>query len=141
MSLEQTIWSAFKDVPYPGDGNITPSNYGEDKDIANYFRVTSQRGHPVASLHYHESALCLFTDDAFHYWLPSFLVAAATDPEEADVILDGLVFSFQENLHNCLDRLSHAQLRAALAYFQSQADKDDNDLAVIRTLKLRLAET
>ena len=82
------IEDAWRDVPYPGDGKIfTPESY-DDEDIVNYFGGTTWRGHNPADLRAHSSAFTFFTPEAFHYWLPAFMIAAIQDPAEADVIVD-----------------------------------------------------
>jgi hypothetical protein len=50
------------------------------------------RGHHVQDLRYHEAAMSLFTDKAFRYWLPAFMLAELESPEEADIIAEGIAF-------------------------------------------------
>ena len=91
-ALQKMIEEAFADVRYPGHDDITKCRCPECKEIAEYFRGTTWKGHTVKLLRYHESALSLFTSSAFHYWVPAFMLAVIEDPEEADVIADNLKY-------------------------------------------------
>ena len=78
MSLKQTIESVFTDVPYPGDGNITrcPYHCAECLAVAKFFKGRSWQGNTVEELREHHTALALFTPEAFHYFLPAFMLAS-----------------------------------------------------------------
>lgn len=90
------IEAAWRDVPYPGDDHIfTPDSY-DDEDIVNYFGGTTWRGHKPADLRAHSSAFTFFTPEAYHYWLPAFLIAAIEDPGAADVIVDYIPWSLTD---------------------------------------------
>ena len=62
----------------------------QDEGIVDYFRGTTWHGHAVADLRYHSVALVFFTDAAFRYWLPAFMLAALGDAETADVIPESI---------------------------------------------------
>jgi len=83
------IEAAFQETPLPGDGydDITVVKYW-DEGIVDYFRGTSWRGHHVQDLRNHGCALSYFTDNAFRYWLPAFMIAELEYPVEADVIAE-----------------------------------------------------
>ena len=89
------IRSAFSDVPYPGDDNITRSASRclewECRFLSDYFRGTTQSGHTTEALRERESAFSFFTADALLYWLPTFMIGALAQPEVADVIWDRLI--------------------------------------------------
>ena len=92
--FREKLEEAFADAPYPGDDNLTECPCPECQEIAEYFRGKTWRGHTVRNLRYHEAALNLLTAEAVHYFLPAFVLAELEDPEEADVIYDGLIFIF-----------------------------------------------
>ena len=119
-ALVQEIKAAFADVPYPGDENITGTTFPWDEGVSDYFRGTTQEGHEVKNLRLHSAALSFFLPEAYHYYLPAFVIAVLQDPEEADAISDSLVvdFSGRDRTREIIQRLSPPQRRAMLRYFQ-----------------------
>jgi hypothetical protein len=97
MSLKQTIEAAFADVPYPGDHNITrcPYNCSECGRIAAYFKGKPGKGYTTAELKDYHVALSLFTPEAFHFFLPAFMLASMDVYEKGDVIPDAIRFHFE----------------------------------------------
>ncbi|MGD1083699.1 MAG: DUF6714 family protein [Verrucomicrobiota bacterium] len=120
----QLIEDAWRDVPYPGDDKIfTPDSY-DDEDIVNYFGGTTWRGHSPADLRAHSSAFTFFAPEAFHYWLPAFLIAAIQSPEEADVILDYIAWSLGNRYApERWSLFSPVQRRAVAGYFRFQIER------------------
>jgi hypothetical protein len=43
-----------------------------------------------------KAALSFFTDKAFRYWLPAFMLAELESPVEADIIAEGIAFHLTE---------------------------------------------
>src|SRR5687767_12111921 len=119
----QLIENAWRDVEYPGDDRIfTPDSY-DDEDITNYFRGTTWRGHDTAKLRARSSAFTFFTPEAFHYWLPAFLIAAVENPEDADVLLDYIPRSVSDGYASRrLLLFSQAQREALAAYLRFQIE-------------------
>ncbi|MGO8928418.1 MAG: DUF6714 family protein [Limisphaerales bacterium] len=99
------IEGAFADTPAPGDGFDDISASMDDEGLVDYFRGTSWHGHRVQDLRYHDVALSLFTDKAFRYWLPAFMLAELDHPVEADVIADSIAFHLTDS------RFGDARLR------------------------------
>ena len=97
MSLKQTIESVFTDVPYPGDGNITrcPYHCAECLAVAKFFKGRSWQGNTVEELREHHTALALFTPEAFHYFLPAFMLASIDGYDKFDVIPDSVRSHFE----------------------------------------------
>lgn len=120
----QQIEEAWEDVPYPGDDKIfTPDSY-DDEDIVNYFGGTTWRGHDPIKLRAHSSAFTFFTPEAFHYWLPAFMIAAIVNPEEADVVVDYIPRSLSDGRSSMRWSLfSQAQRNAVAAYLRFQIGK------------------
>lgn len=120
----RSIEEAWRGVPYPGDDKIfTPDSY-DDEDITNYFRGTTWRGHDVVKLRGHRSAFTFFAPEAFHYWLPAFLIAAIENPAEADVIVDFIPWSVSDSYASQRWSLfSQVQRRAVAAYLSLQIEK------------------
>ena len=120
----QQIEIAWRDVPYPGDDNIfTPDSY-DDEDIVNYFGGTTWRGHDPAKLRAHSSAFTFFTPEAFHYWLPAFMIAEIENPAEADVIGDYIPWSLSNKYApQRWPLFSQAQRNAVASYLRFQIEK------------------
>src|SRR5579862_3568990 len=97
MLLKQAIEEAFAGVPYPGDGNITkcPYNCSECTRVALYFKGKGQTGHKEEDLRAHHVALSLFTPEAFHYFLPAFMLMSIGSYEKGDIIPDAIRFHFE----------------------------------------------
>lgn len=130
----ELIEDAWREVPYPGDDQIfTPNSY-DDEDIGDYFRGTTWRGHSPLALRCHSSAFTFFTPQAFHYWLPAFLIAAIQNPEEADVVVDYIPWSLSDQY--AAERwplFSRTQKQAVAAYLRLQIGKyGDSDTADAR---------
>jgi hypothetical protein len=120
----RSIEHAWRDVPYPGNRNIfTPDSY-DDEDIVRYFGGTTWRGHDPTKLRAHSSAFMFFTPEAFHYWLPAFMIAALQSPTEADVILDHIPRSVSNKYAACRWPLfSDIQRQAVATYLRFQIEK------------------
>lgn len=120
----QMIEDAWRDVPYPGDEKIfTPESY-DDEDIVKYFGGTTWRDHTPARLRAHSSAFTFFTPEAFHYWLPAFMIAAVNDPGEADVVVDYVAWSVSDHYAPARWPLfTQTQRGAVAAYFRFQIEK------------------
>jgi hypothetical protein len=118
------IEDAWREVPYPGDDKIfTPDSY-DDEDIVNYFGGTTWRGHSPANLRAHSSAFTFFTPEAFHYWLPAFMIATIQSPEEADVIDDYIARHLgAHHAPKGWTLFSPVQRQAVAGYFRFQIDR------------------
>lgn len=119
-ALRVKIEHAFDATPYPGDEFEDISATHVDEGIVGYFRSTSWRSHQVSSLRYHSAALSFFTDKAFRYWLPAFMLAELENPEEADIIAEHIAHDFSD-AHNGRERLlvfSLIELRAISAFLR-----------------------
>ncbi len=124
MRLKQTIEEAFANVPYPGDDNITrcPYNCSECRRIAVYFKGKTWAGHTAEELRGYHVALTLFTPEAFHYFLPAFMLVSIDSYEKGDVLPDAIRFHF-EYTHEIqghfpvrMSKLLSAQRKAIIDY-------------------------
>jgi len=119
----QKIEEAWRDVPYPGDDKICPPKLYDDEGIPDYFAGTTWRDHTPVNLRYNSAAFTFFTPEAFHYWLPAFMIAAITDPKEADVILEYISWSVSDSY--AAERwplFSQTQREAVAAYLRFQIE-------------------
>jgi hypothetical protein len=146
MALRDIIESAFSGVPYPGDDNLLDSCVCEEAEAAaQFFRGRSWQGHSVHCIRMLRP-LGWFSDAAFHYYLPAYLIAAAEEPTEADVLLDDLRSAFTpprrhhgpfyDAFVRRVSRLSHAQREAVVKVFEHLASlgyfSGDDVTAVVR---------
>ncbi|MDB6112373.1 MAG: hypothetical protein JWR69_4123 [Pedosphaera sp.] len=124
MALKELIQEAFAGVPYPGDDNITrcPYNCSECRRIADYFKGKEWAQQGTEELRKHHVALSLFTPEAFHYFLPAFMLASIDSYEKGDVIPDAIRFHFeyaqeiQGHFTMRMSKLSGAQRKAIIDY-------------------------
>jgi hypothetical protein len=125
------IEAAFADTPAPGDGydDISAVKY-YDEGIVDYFRGTTWRGHQVQDLRFHECALSYFTDKAFRYWLPAFMIAELKHPVEADVIGEGIAFHLTErdSADARLRQFSQDELEAIAAFLEECAGRNPDGI-------------
>ena len=111
--------TAFARTPAPGGRFEDISATPDDEDIVEYFRGTSRFGHDVAMLRFHSVALSFFTDAAYRYWLPSFMLAVLDHPGEADVIPEFIVSSLMRRGPLSLPQ---EELEAIAAFLEACAD-------------------
>ena len=138
-NLVADIEEAFADAAYPGDNDIVrcehdkrwggtlPGPCMECSEVVDEFRGTNNRGQHAAKLRGVAFALKSFSDAAFVYWLPSFLIAAVTDPHEADFAIDSITEVFtppeaaaERRVRFRAGVLSGRQLHAVERYFRYQ---------------------
>ena len=100
MPLKEAIIAAFANVPYPGDNEITrcPYRCRPCQEIADYFKGTTWDSHQIDDLRDHHTALSLFTPEAFHYFLPTFMLAALEAHDIVHILPDAIRFPFEFNL-------------------------------------------
>jgi len=63
--------------------------------VAVYFKGTQQTGHKEEDLRVNHVALSLFTPEAFHYFLPAFMLMSLNSYEKGDIIPDAIRFHFE----------------------------------------------
>ena len=100
MSHQDAIRAAFADVPYPGDNNITrcPYHCRTCREIADFFKGKTWEGHALEDLRDHHTALSLFTPEAFHYFLPAFMLGSLDSPDKINLLPDAIRYHFEFNL-------------------------------------------
>jgi hypothetical protein len=100
MALKEKIEAAFAGVPYPGDENITrcPYRCSECTKVALFFKGRTQSDHTLEELRAQHTALALFTPEAFHYFLPAFMLVSLEKYEKGDLIPDAIRFHFEYTL-------------------------------------------
>jgi len=120
--LCKQIESAFEHTPSPGITDEEISRTPADEGVADYFRGRSWRYHTVRTLRWHSSAIIYFTDKAFRYYVPAFMLAELQDHEVADVIWESIVFRlYQDDAGQMLESFSDAELLATAAFLEECA--------------------
>ena len=131
MVLNQTIKAAFASVPYPGDNNITrcPYHCKPCQEIADYFKGKGWEGHSVEDLRDNHTALSLFTPEAFHYFLPAFMLASIESYDNMDILPDSIRYHFEFNLDHRdyflvrLERFSDEQRKVIIEFLRYMEKK------------------
>lgn len=93
-TLLQSIAMAFKEVPYPGDDNLTvydPAGRGFD-ETWQLLRGTAWQDFPVEAFMRGDTPIPDLSPAAFHYYMPALLTAALDGDDDCDVG-DSLAFS------------------------------------------------
>ncbi len=126
---------AWTDVPYPGDDKIFISESYDDEGIVEYFAGKPWKGHSVAALRAHSSAIStFFTPEAYRYWLPAYLFAAVEDLVELSQGIDVLLSSLgpdqdsdwsRNNQHARLSLLTRRQLQVVADVIEHLANRLD----------------
>jgi hypothetical protein len=145
--LISQIQEAFAHRTYPGDDNITRCTYdkkhggqyagpcGECMDMAEFFCGRRWQAVTATELRQHGDADCLFTIEAYCYYLPAYLVAALANPGELDVCLDHLTYRFgpepkdafgNDRLSAIFIALSKKELQTLLAYFKNSYKPEED---------------
>jgi uncharacterized protein DUF6714 len=113
MSAEliNKIESAFKNTPKPT--GILSRNSSKDSP-ANYFSGRSWQGHKTTDLRQHLDAFYEFEPEAFRYYLPAFMLADITDPIDADIIGEAIVWFFTPRENERLIDKKYTKVRTIL---------------------------
>jgi hypothetical protein len=124
LEVIRLIEDAWCEAPYPGDDKIVHPDSLDFDDIENYFRGTTWRGHSACDLRCHSPAFSYFTRQAFHYWLPAFMIAGITDPVELDVAGDCIPWALSDKRGlESWSLFSQSQRQAVMAYLRLDIDE------------------
>jgi hypothetical protein len=129
MTIRESIESAFRDVPYPGDDNITRCTHAdclECAEVAEHFRGMTWHGHTMQSLWRVRDTIPLLTPEALHYFLPAFMLAILDTPQDADITPISIIGQFTPPAQSA-DERQRAYFDTRLAQFtpaQRQAIAD-----------------
>ena len=91
LILKEQVKAAFAEVPYPGDGNIVQGSSLEAKEIESFFRGKRWEEITLENLNSNppmdpSAGPSFMTEQAFHYYLPAYLMITIDSKPEADVI-------------------------------------------------------
>ena len=124
MSLKAKIETAFAEVQYPGDGNITrcPYHCSECGRVAVFFKGRKWADSTAEDLKAQHTALALFTPEAFQYFLPGFMLVSMDAYQKGDTIPDAVRFHFeytaevQGHFHVRMSKFTRPQREAIIEY-------------------------
>ncbi len=151
-AVKTLIRTAFTDVPYPGDWCLRGSNDGDEPYLleAEFKGKTDWRALDASFIdqapHGFGSALSFFSDEAFRFYLPAYLIAeidgllersnplfhlthGLTDAMRYEPVNSeryGARTWFEESSHR-LSVFDHVQAAAIVAYLRLKRDADEFD--------------
>src|ERR1700741_4292626 len=139
MVFAEQLAVAWADVDAPQHQDLTIHRCQECDEIAAYFAGKPwQELTNVNELRYHADALFLFSNAAFHYYLPAFMCATLDNPDAADLIPDKIVFTFESEFgassRNRLELFSPRQLKLVGEFFTILAERGIEDLHDVQTV-------
>jgi hypothetical protein len=130
------IEAAFEATPYPGDDQICDPRPG-DEEVAEYaleFRGTRWgRLHPEF-LAYHDAAISFFTDKAFRYFLPAYLIADLRALEVGTESNANPVFHLSYGIAN-VPTLSDAQINAMISSIKEEDPELEIDPRIFKPME------
>jgi hypothetical protein len=94
--LRQLVEAAFAETKYPGDDRLVYDNsrdHLECNEVAAAFKGKHWKQISLETLRHHSAGIFFFTPEAYRFYLPAYLLAAALHYDEADTISDSVVFS------------------------------------------------
>ena len=112
----------------------------ERDDVERAFKGKHWRdvlAYPVEFLRYHSSALSDFTPEAYHFYLPAYLIATAENYAQVDVVSDAVVFglksdgrspdslAFHQERMNRLTTSQRKAIKLFLEFLKAQHPGDD----------------
>src|SRR5664279_4835008 len=96
MTFGEQVIAAWAHVPPPEEASITDHRCEECDEITAYFAGKSWKEITnLDDLSYHADALFLFSNVAFHYYLPAYMLAALENPDAVGVVPDNIGSSFR----------------------------------------------
>jgi hypothetical protein len=129
--LVAAIRAAWAGAVPPEATNISMKTY-DDEGVAAYFSGKTWEGHAPRQLRLLDFAPCIFTADAFAYYLPAYLIADIEDPETSDDNIPRVLYFLGaendarpssgrgRNVIRRLDGPQRAALRAYLAFLEER---------------------
>ncbi|PIS46441.1 MAG: hypothetical protein COT17_08520 [Elusimicrobia bacterium CG08_land_8_20_14_0_20_51_18] len=130
LKLKAEIEEAFADVPYPGDDNIANSGIFEDAEVTGHFKGIKwqdYKDNPSQFLNGRLSGDSFFlTNEAFHYYLPLYMIQGLIDDNNSQCLADEIITSFdastspeiRKHVAGRLSSITVKQLKVILVYLK-----------------------
>ncbi len=101
QALIEDIHLNFQDTPYPGEKNIVPKFISIFDDYYDTYLAFKDIKHwqdiDVDFVLSNKDTLHFLTAEAFHFYLPAFMIAIIRDPIKVDVAVDSTFFLLNPN--------------------------------------------
>lgn len=125
--------SWIDDTP-PKSGAISKSTW--DEGVSEYFEGKKWQELSAAQLRSHDFAPNIFTDEAFAYYLPAYMVGDIEEPVVSDTNVERVLFWLSANRGSAVvSRLSEMQRLATRAYIEFIQQREqglyDNECSTI----------
>ena len=136
--IVKIIRSAWADAIPPLSGNISESTW--DEGVTEYFAGTPWYVHSAAQLRSFDYAPHIFTDEAFAYYLPAYMIGDIEEPVVSDTNVERVLFWLSANRGSAIvSRLSEMQRLATRAYIEfiqqrEQGLYDDECSTILRNI-------
>ncbi|MFL5764593.1 MAG: DUF6714 family protein [Bacteroidia bacterium] len=151
--LIEEITNAFSGTEFPGDENLVAKSYGEEPElIRKHFSGQNNWNELMPGFLDHDGALSFFSDEAFRFYLPAFMIADINEhlsfndpsvrlcwsvtPQSEDKKL-AAVFgggTLGERARECFRHFSAEQVKVIVAYLLWKQEQYD-DYCVKQALK------
>jgi hypothetical protein len=132
--------SAWGEAVAPLPWNISKPTY-DDEGVSKYFTGKSWHGHSASELRRLDFAPNIFTDEAFAYYLPAYLIGDIEEPQESDTnverVLFGLTGARGSAVLSKLDAMQCLAIRAYIEFIQMREQGLYDDECSIILSKLR----
>lgn len=134
----EAIRSAWADATPPRSGTISTSTC--DEGVTEYFGGTPWHVHTAAQLRSLDYAPNIFSDEAFAYYLPAYMIGDIEEPVVSDTNVERVLFWLSANRGSAvISRLSEMQRLATRAYIEfiqqrEQGLYDDECSTILRSL-------
>ena len=143
--LVAAIRLAWKDAAPPAAGRISRPTY-DDEGVSEYFAGTSWDCHGAKQLRRYDFAPNIFTEEAFAYYLPGYLIAHLEDPDASDTNVERVLFHLarvsalpsEDMGARVVARLSEAQCSALQRFIEHIRQVEGYEVectAILKTLK------
>lgn len=136
--IVKVIRSAWTDATPPLSGNISTSTW--DDGVSEYFAGKPWHVHTAEQLRSLDFAPNIFTDEAFAYYLPAYMVGDIEEPVVSDTNVERVLFWLSANRGSAIvSRLSEMQRLATRAYIEfiqqrEQGLYDDECSTILRNI-------
>lgn len=152
--LIQKIVQAFSEVEFPGNDNLVAQSYGEEPDLVkNHFSGQGSWNKLTPDFLDFDGALSFFSDEAFRFYIPAFMIADINEKLEYNDPSVRLCWSLTPQSENekiakvwgggtvgerakeCFEDFTEAQVNAIISYLHWKLLQDEDDLIIEQSLK------
>jgi hypothetical protein len=152
--LIQKIAEAFSEVEFPGSDKLVAPSYGEEPDqVRNHFAGQSNWNKLAPGFLDFDGALSFFSDQAFRFYLPAFMIADLNEQLEYNNPAIRLCWALTPQSENqkiakvwgggtigerakeCFGHFSEEQVQSIVSYLDWKALKEEGNLTIEQALE------